>query len=48
MKTIQATVTRNIKEDPSIPEWDIWYIESVLLERVPDQVRLAADPKEIT
>jgi hypothetical protein len=34
MKTIQAIVTRNIKEDPSIPEWDIWNIESVLLERV--------------
>jgi hypothetical protein len=47
MKTVQATVTRNIKEDPSIPEWDIWNIESVLLERVPDQARLAADPKEI-
>jgi len=47
MKTIQAIVTRNIKEDPSIPEWDIWNIESVLLERVPEQARLAADPKEI-
>ena len=47
MKTIQAIVTRNIKEDPSIPEWDIWNIESVLLERVPDQARLDADPKEI-
>ena len=47
MKTIQATVTRNIKEDPSIPEWDIWNIESVLLERVPEQARLIADPKEI-
>ena len=47
MKTIQARVTRNIKEDPSIPEWDIWNIESVLLERVPDQARLAADPKQI-
>lgn len=47
MKTIRARVTRNIKEDPSIPEWDIWNIESVLLERVPDQARLAADPKEI-
>ena len=47
MKTVQATVTRNLKEDPSIPECDIWNIESVLLKRVPDQVRLAADPKEI-
>jgi hypothetical protein len=47
MKTIQATVTRNLKEDPSIPECDIWNIESVLLERVPDQARLTADPKEI-
>jgi hypothetical protein len=47
MKTMQAMVTRNIKEDPSIPEWDMWNIESVLLERVPDQARLAADPKQI-
>jgi hypothetical protein len=47
MKTIQAIVTRIIKEDPSIPEWDIWNIESVLLEKVPDQARLAADLKEI-
>jgi hypothetical protein len=48
MKTIQARVTRNIKEDPSIPEWDIWNIESVLLEKLTDQeARLAVDPKEI-
>jgi len=47
MKTIQAIVTRKIKEDPSIPECDIWNIESVLLERVSDQARPTADPKEI-
>ena len=47
VKTIQAIVTRKIKEDPSIPECDIWNIESVLLERVSDQARLTADPKEI-
>ena len=47
MKTVQATVTRNLKEDPSIPECDIWNIESVLLERVPDQAQVAADSKQI-
>jgi hypothetical protein len=48
MKTIQARITRNVKEDPSIPEWDIWNIECMLLEKLPDQeARLAADPKEI-
>jgi hypothetical protein len=48
MKTIEARITRNVKEDPSIPEWDIWNIEAVLLEKLLDQeARLAADPKEI-
>jgi hypothetical protein len=48
MKTIQARVTRNIKEDPSIEECDLWNVETVLLENPPDEaVRLIADPKEI-
>jgi hypothetical protein len=48
MKTIQARVTRNIKEDPSIEDWDLWNVETVLLEHLPDEdVRLIADPKEI-
>jgi hypothetical protein len=48
MKTIQARVTRNIKEDPSIEECDLWNVETVLLENLPDgEVNLIADPKEI-
>jgi hypothetical protein len=48
MKTIPARVTRNIKEDPSVQETTIWNVETVLLEKLPDQeVSLAADPKKI-
>jgi hypothetical protein len=48
MKTIQARVTRNIKEDPSIPEWDIWNVETVLLEQLlEEEMQLIADPKEV-
>ena len=48
MKTIQARITRNIKEDPSIQETTIWNVEAVLLEKLPDQeVSLVADPKKI-
>jgi hypothetical protein len=48
MKTIQAKVTRNIKEDPSIEECDLWNVETVLLAKLPDEdVRLIADPNEI-
>ena len=48
MKTIQARVTRNIKEDPSIEDCDLWNVETVLLENLPDEdVRLIADPKAI-
>jgi hypothetical protein len=48
MKIIQARVTRNIKEDPSIEECDLWNVETVLLVKLPDEdVRLIADPSEI-
>jgi hypothetical protein len=48
MKTIQARVTRNVKEDPSIEECDIWNVETVLLEKLPnEEVSLTADPDEI-
>jgi hypothetical protein len=47
MKT-QARVTRNVKEDPSVEECDIWNIETALLERLPKgEVSLTADPNEI-
>jgi hypothetical protein len=48
MKTIQARVTRNVKEDPSIEECDIWNVETALLEKIPDEgASLTADPDEI-
>jgi hypothetical protein len=48
MKTIQARVTRNVKEDPSIEECDIWNVETALLEKLPNEgVSLIADPDEI-
>jgi hypothetical protein len=48
MKTILARVTRNVKEDPGIQETNIWNVETVLLEKLPDaEVSLVADPKEI-
>ena len=48
MKTIRARVTRNVKEDPSVEEFDVWNVETVLLEKVPnEEVSLVADPEEI-
>jgi hypothetical protein len=48
MKTIEARVTRNIKEQPSIKECNIWNIEATFLHSLPqDAVRLTADPLEI-
>ena len=48
MKTIQARVTKNIKEDPSIEECDIWNIEATFLDTLPDDaMRITADPDEI-
>jgi hypothetical protein len=48
MKTIQARITKNIKEDPSIEECDIWNIEATFLDALPnDATRITADPVEI-
>ena len=48
MKTIQARVTKNIKEDPSIEECDIWNIEATFLDTLPDDVMsITTDPVEI-
>lgn len=48
MKTIEARITKNIKEDPSIAECDIWNIEATFLAPLPgDAIRIAADPEEI-
>ena len=33
MKTIEARITKNIKEAPSIEECDIWNIEATFLDR---------------
>jgi hypothetical protein len=48
MKSIQARVTRNIREDPSTQDTNVWSVETALLEKLPDaEVSLVADPKEI-
>lgn len=48
MKTIEARVTTNIKEDPSIQECDIWNIQAMFLNALPiDAMGITADPVEI-
>jgi hypothetical protein len=48
MKTIEACVTKNIKEDPSIAECDIWNIQATFLDPLPsDATAITADPVEI-
>jgi hypothetical protein len=48
MKTIEARVIKNIKEDPSIEECNIWNIEASFLDTLPDNaMRMTADPVEI-
>lgn len=48
MKIIEALITKNIKEDPSFEECDIWNIQATFLAPLPsDAVRITADPIEI-
>lgn len=48
MKTIEARVTKNIKEDPSVEDCNIWNIEATFLDPLPSNaVRITADPTEI-
>jgi len=48
MKTIEARVIKNIKEDPSVEECNIWNIEASFLDTLPgDAMRMTADPVEI-
>jgi hypothetical protein len=48
MKTIETRVTKNIKEDPSIEECDIWNVQATFLSSLPsDAIRITADPGEI-
>ena len=48
MKTIEARVTKNIKEDPSVEECDVWNIEATFLDPLPDDATdITADPVEI-
>lgn len=48
MKTIEARITTNIKEDPSIEECNIWNIQATFLETLPtDATHITADPIEI-
>ena len=48
MKTIEARITKNIKEDPSIEQCDIWNIQATFLDRLPDDATwTTVDPDEI-
>ena len=48
MRTIEAQVTKNIKEDPSNEDFDVWNIEATFLEKLPQEAtRITADPVEI-
>jgi hypothetical protein len=48
MKTIEARVTRNIKEEPSNEAFDVWNIEATFLEKIPESAaEIRADPSEI-
>jgi len=48
MKTIEARITKNIKEDPSIEACDIWNIEATFLDPLPSNATgITADPTEI-
>ena len=48
MKTIEARITTNIKEDPSIEECDIWNIQATFLDPLPGNATdIMADPIEI-
>jgi hypothetical protein len=48
MKIIEARITKNIKEDPSIEECDIWNIQATFLNPLPSEATgLTADPIEI-
>jgi hypothetical protein len=48
MKTIEARITKNIKEDPSVEECDIWNILATFLDPLPsDAVSITTDPVEI-
>lgn len=48
IKTIKARVTRNIKEDPSIEECNIWNIQATFIDPLPsDAGSIITDPIEI-
>jgi hypothetical protein len=48
MNTIEARVTKNIKEEPGVEECNIWNIQAMFLHTLPaSAVRLTADPIEI-
>lgn len=48
MKTIDARVTKNIKEEPSNEDFDVWNIEATFLNKLPEEAtRITADPGEI-
>jgi hypothetical protein len=48
MKTIEARVVKNIKEEPSNEHCDVWNVEATFLDKIPDDAnRILADPGEL-
>jgi hypothetical protein len=48
MKTVEARVVKNIKEEPSNEHCDVWNIEATFLDKIPDDTnRILADPREL-
>jgi hypothetical protein len=48
MKTIEARVIKNIKEEPSNEHCDVWNVEATFLDKIPDGTnRILADPDEL-
>jgi hypothetical protein len=48
MKTIEARVIKNIKEEPSNEAFDVWNIEATFLDKIPEDAKwMTADPREL-
>jgi hypothetical protein len=48
VKTIEARVVKNIKEEPSNEHCDVWNIEATFLDKIPGEAnRILADPHEL-
>jgi hypothetical protein len=48
MKTLEARVIKNIKDEPSNEHCDVWNIQATFLDKIPDDTNcIMADPREL-